>query len=51
VVVETISAELTLTHDVEVEQYLHVFQMASSGACFNDKARTLLGRAAKQAGG
>ncbi|WP_017579385.1 helix-turn-helix domain-containing protein [Nocardiopsis valliformis] len=49
VVVETISAELTLTHDVEVEQYLHVFQMASSGACFNDKARALLGRAAKQA--
>lgn len=49
VVVETISAELTLTHQSEVEQYLHVFQMASSGAHFNDKARALIGHAAKQA--
>ncbi|WP_433699168.1 helix-turn-helix domain-containing protein [Nocardiopsis sp. CA-288880] len=49
VVVETISAELTLSHKIEVEQYLHVFQMTASGACFNSQARTLIGNAAKQA--
>lgn len=42
VVIETISAELTLTHRNEIEQYSHVFTMASSGACFQGQARKLL---------
>ncbi|MDA8371980.1 MAG: helix-turn-helix transcriptional regulator [Nocardiopsaceae bacterium] len=51
VIIETISAELTLTHQSEVEQYLHVFQMASSGARFNGEARATLKRAAENVGG
>jgi transcriptional regulator with XRE-family HTH domain len=47
VVVETISAELTLTHQSEVEQYAHVFTMASSGARFQEQARETLKRAAE----
>lgn len=47
VVVETISAELTLTHQSEVEQYAHVFTMASSGARFQGQARETLKRAAE----
>nr|WP_221442537.1 helix-turn-helix transcriptional regulator [Nocardiopsis algeriensis] len=47
VVIETVSAELTLTHRSEVEQYAHVFTMASSGARFRGEARDLLRRAAE----
>lgn len=47
VVLETVSAELTLTHRNEVEQYVHVFTMASSGARFRGEARQLLRRAAE----
>ena len=47
VVMETVSAELTLTHRNEVEQYAHVFTMASSGARFRGEARKLLRRAAE----
>lgn len=47
VIIETISAEITLTHQSEIEQYLHVFRMASSGARFNGEARAILSRAAK----
>ncbi|WP_017574744.1 helix-turn-helix domain-containing protein [Nocardiopsis kunsanensis] len=46
VVIETVSAELTLTHRSEIEQYTHVFTMASSGARFHGQARALLRRAA-----
>ncbi|MEV6820900.1 helix-turn-helix transcriptional regulator [Nocardiopsis dassonvillei] len=48
VVVETVSAELTLTHQSEVDQYLHVFQMASAGARFNSQARSLISHAARR---
>ena len=48
VVVETVSAELTLTHQSEIEQYLHVFQMASAGARFNSEARSLISGAVKR---
>ncbi|OLT27882.1 transcriptional regulator [Nocardiopsis sp. CNR-923] len=47
VIIETASAELTLTHRSEIEQYLHVFEMASAGARFNDGARELLHRATR----
>lgn len=45
VVVETVSAELTLTHRSEIDQYAHVFTMASSGARFQGEARQVLRRA------
>ncbi|WP_435108673.1 helix-turn-helix domain-containing protein [Nocardiopsis synnemataformans] len=48
VVVETVSAELTLTHQSEIEQYEHVFTMASSGARFQGQARELLRNAAER---
>ncbi|MFI6577589.1 helix-turn-helix domain-containing protein [Nocardiopsis sp. NPDC050513] len=44
VIIETASAELTLTHRSEIEQYLRVFEMASAGARFNDRARAVLHR-------
>ncbi|GAA3754695.1 helix-turn-helix domain-containing protein [Salinactinospora qingdaonensis] len=51
VVIETVSAELTLTHRNEVEQYLHVFQMTASAARFNGDARSLLNRISKESTG
>ncbi|WP_116248243.1 helix-turn-helix transcriptional regulator [Nocardiopsis sp. FIRDI 009] len=50
VIIETASAELTLTHRSEIEQYLHVFEMASAGARFNDGARALLHRVTRTMG-
>lgn len=51
VVIETVSAELTLTHRNEIEQYAHVFTMASSGALFQGRARELLKNAAERTTG
>lgn len=51
VVVETISARLSLTHESEIRQYLRIHEMAGAGARFGDGARALISRAAKRGEG